>query len=198
MDLITHLLVCDNIQVYLGEFYLPTDCPVFLDMDRYGLRRADESIFAGIFEGFDMPSYSNYPYPYEFDNDEEQFKIATMIREKVETIKSKSPRDNFMYYEMDSNGLEIVVCRDGEELSQVFASREADIYLSAIERHQFTGEVAERLGMASGDVCSILDDFEQKGLILYSSDRKSFLSLATKYKIWGDVPILPGEDVCDH
>lgn len=180
MDLITHLLVCENIQIFPGEFYLPTDCPVFLNIDRYGLERDDKSIFADIFEDFAMPSYSNYPYPYEFDNDEEQLKIATMIREKVEDIKSKSFRENFMYYEKAGNGMKIVVCRDGHRIAYELGTREADIFLSAIERHQFTSEVAERLGIASADVCYTLDDFEQKGLILYSSDRKSFLSLAAK------------------
>jgi hypothetical protein len=43
----------------------------------YGLKRGEESIFADILEDFAMPSCSNYPYPYAFDNHEEQFKIAS-------------------------------------------------------------------------------------------------------------------------
>jgi len=60
----------------------------------YGLKRGEESIFADIFEDFAMPSYSNYPYPYAFDNYEEHFKIATILREMVEAIKSKSSWEN--------------------------------------------------------------------------------------------------------
>jgi len=61
MDSITHLLVCENIQIYPGEFYLPTDCPVFLNIDNYGLEKNHEAVFSDIFEDWPMPSYSNYP-----------------------------------------------------------------------------------------------------------------------------------------
>lgn len=182
MDFITHLLVCDNIEIYPGEFYLPTDCPVFQNIDRYGLKRDTKSIFSDIFEGFPMPSYSNYPYPYEFDNDEEQFRIAHTIREKVEEIKSKDPLENFMYYKSSSDGLEIERCSEGRRTSHTLASAEKEIYLAAIERSQRRSKVSEKLGISAADVCSILDDFERGGLILYSSDRKSFLSLATEHK----------------
>ena len=55
---------------------------------------------------------------------------------------------------------------------------EKQIYLSAIEKARLIEEVCERFGLSVDDVSAVLDDFEQKGLILYSSDRKSFLSLA--------------------
>jgi radical SAM superfamily enzyme YgiQ (UPF0313 family) len=182
MDQIAHLLVYENIQIYPGEFYLPTDCPVFLDIGQYRLQRSDESVFSDIFKDFPMPSYSNYPYPYQFDNDEEQFNIATRIREKVEEIKSKSPSENFMHYMNASNGLQIVVSQNGRRSSHRLLSREADIYLSAIEKSQRMSKVSEKLGISSADIRSIVDDFEQKGLILYSSDRKAFLSLATRHR----------------
>jgi len=182
MGLIANLLVYENILIYPGEFYLPTDCPVFLDIGHYRLERNNESLFSDIFEDFPMPSYSNYPYAYQFDNDEEQFNIATRIREKVEDIKSKNPRENFMHYMRASNGLEIAVCQNGHSTSHRLPSREADVYLSAIEKSQRMSKVSEKLGISSAKIRSILDDFEQKGLILYSSDRKSFLSLATRHR----------------
>lgn len=181
MDRIAHLLVYENILIYPGEFYLPADCPVFLDIGHYRLQRSDESVFSDIFEDFPMPSYSNYPYPYQFDNDEEQFNIATRIREKVEDIKRRSPSENFMHYMRASNGLQIVVSQNGHRTSHRLSSREADIYLSAIEKSQQISKVSEKLGISSANIRSILDDFESKGLILYSSDRKSFLSLATRH-----------------
>jgi DNA-binding MarR family transcriptional regulator len=60
--------------------------------------------------------------------------------------------------------------------------REKEIYLSAIEKSQRISEVTESLSICSSDVRTILDDFEQQDLILYSFDKESFLSLATKYK----------------
>ena len=75
MDLITHLLVCENISIHPAEFYLPTDCPIFHNIGYYGLEKHSDSIFSDIFEDFPMPSYSNYPYPYQFDNDEEQLSL---------------------------------------------------------------------------------------------------------------------------
>ncbi len=180
MELITHILVSKNIQIYPGEFYLPTDCPVFLNIDNYGLKKHSDNIFSLIFEDFNMPSYSNYPYPYQFDNDDEQFRVSGLIRKKVEEIKSKNPRNNFVVYKISSNGLRIEVCRDGQIFSHLLHSREKDIYLSAIEKSQQTREVSEKTGLSLDELSSILNDFEQKGLILYSSDRKSFLSLATE------------------
>lgn len=182
MDLITHILVSENIQIFPGEFYLPTDCPVYLNSDSYGLKKNNESIFSLIFEDFPMPSYSNYPYPYQFDNDDEQYRISEIIRKKVEEIKSKSPEDTYMAYKDSSNGLQIEISRDGQKTFHIFNSREKDIYLSAVEKSQQISKVCERLGISLDDVSSILDDFERKGLILYSSDKNSFLSLATKSK----------------
>ncbi len=180
MDLITHLLVRDNISMFPGEFYLPTDCPVFLDMGRYGLEKHTQSMFSDIFEDFPMPSYSNYVYSYQFDNDEEQFKMSMKIREKAAEIESKGPRLNHMYYENATDGLRIAVCRDGQRTNYELKGSEEDIYLAAIEESQRISTASENLGISSADVRSVLDDFEQKGLILYSSDKKSFLSLAMK------------------
>jgi len=181
MDLITHILNKDNIQIYPGEFYLPADCTVFLNISKYGLQKSSESIFSLIFENLAMPSYSNYPYPYQFDNDDEQFRISGIIRKKVEDIKSKSTHDNFMSYKNSMNDLEIVKCLDGNRTTYSLSSREKDIYISAIEKSQQINKVSEKLGISLTDVFSILEDFGQKGLILFSPDKKAFLSLATKY-----------------
>jgi hypothetical protein len=129
-----------------------------------------------------MHSYSNYPYPYQFDNDEEQFRMSSLIRRKVEEIKNKSPKDNSMIYEQSSNGFQIAACRDGQCTTHTLNSREKEIYLSAIQKIQQISTVSEKLGIPLADVYSILDDFEGKGLILYSPDKISFLSLATKNK----------------
>jgi hypothetical protein len=180
MDLITHLLVYENILIYPGEFYLPADCPVFLNIDNYGLERNDESIFSDIFYDFPMPSYSNYPYPYEFHNEEKQLEISTKTREKVEEIKSKNRLEYFMCYEGGPKHLKISVCRDGHRTSHTLKSPEQDIYLSAIEKSQRIDKVAKKIGVSPADVRSALHDFEKNGLILFSADKKSFLSLATK------------------
>ena len=182
MDLITHILVSENILVYPGEFYLPTDCPVFLNTGAYGIRKYDECIFSLIFEEFAMPSYSNYPYPYQFDNDDEQFRISGMIRKKVEEIKSKSPADNYMLYHDSPDGLHIEISRGGNKTSLTLNSREREIYLYALEKSRQIEELPPELGIPSEEVSSVLNDFEQKGIILYSSDRKSFLSLAIETK----------------
>ena len=105
LDMITHLLVYDNIQIFPGEFYLPTDCPVFLNPEQFGLQKQNENIFSFIFDEFHLPSYSNYPYPYRFDNDEEQFGMSEAVRKKVEEIKGKKREDNFMVFEKTKNGL---------------------------------------------------------------------------------------------
>ena len=182
MDLITHILVSENILIYPGEFYLPTDCPVFLNTAAYGIKKYDECIFSLIFEGFTMPSYSNYPYPYQFDNDDEQFRISGMIRKKVEEIKSKSPADNYMLYEDPPDGLHIKISRGGNRTSLTLNSREREIYIYALEKSRQTEKLLSELGIPAEEVSSILNDFERKGIILFSSDRKSFLSLATKAK----------------
>jgi hypothetical protein len=180
MDLITHILVKENIQVYPGEFYLPADCPVFLNTGSYGIRKYDECIFSLVFEGFAMPSYSNYPYPYEFYNDDEQFRISGMIRKKVEEIKSKSPADNYMLYEDSPEGLHIEISRGGSKTSFTLNSREKEIYLYALEKSRQIEKLPSELGIPAEEASSVLNGFERKGIILYSSDRKSFLSLAIK------------------
>ena len=180
MDLITHLLVCENISIHPAEFYLPTDCPIFQNIDYYGLEKHSDSVFSDLFEDFPMPSYSNYPYPYQFDNDEEQFEMSMVFRKKVEEIERKSPGENFMFYRRASNGLQIAACRDGKYMTHTLTPGEEEVYLSAIEKVQPIGTLSKKLGVSSAGLCSMLDAFEQKGLILYSSDRKAFLSLATK------------------
>jgi hypothetical protein len=180
MDLITHLLVCENISIHPGEFYLPTDCPIFYNTGHYDLEKYSKSIFSDIFEEFPMPSYSNYPYPYQFDNDEEQFNMSMALRKKVEQIERKTPQENFIFYKRASNGMQIVACRDGKAMTHTLTSQEEDVYLSAIEKVQRISRLEVKLGVSSADLCSILDQFERKGLILFSSDRKSFLSLAVK------------------
>jgi hypothetical protein len=127
MDLITHILVSKNIQIFPGEFYLPTDCPVYLNNDSYGIKKNSESIFSLIFEDFNMPSYSNYPYPYQFDNDDEQYRISGMLRKKVEDIKNKNPQDNYMFYKDSSNGMEIEISRDGQRTTSTLSREEKEI-----------------------------------------------------------------------
>jgi len=180
MDAIAHILVCKNIQVFPGEFYLPTDCPIFVNSDEYGVQKNTQSLFADIFEGFAMPSYSNYPYAYAFDNDEEQFNIANEIRRKVEEIKGKSPSENFMFCEEDPEGLRIMSCRDGQKKDYTLQGLEKEVYLLASEKLQLVDKLSGKLKVSPDTVRVILDDFEQKGLILYSSDKKAFLSLAMK------------------
>ena len=180
MDSIAHLLVHENIQIFPGEFYLPTDCAVFLNPEDYGIKKHQENIFSSIFEGFPMPSYSNYPYPYLFDNDEEQFHLSGMVRNKVEEIKGKKSEDTFMTYEDSPYGLLITVGRNGNRTSYTVSDLKQDVYLSAAEELQQISVAAEKLHAPVEEIIFILNDFEQKGLILFSSDRKSFLSLATK------------------
>ena len=182
MDLITHILLYENILIYPGEFYLPTDCPVFLEIDRYDIERSEESIFADVFEDFPMPSYSNYPYPYEFDNQEEQVEMAAKIRDKVEEIKSKSPDENFMCYNMNQEELQISFCRDGILSNHVLTGTEKAVYVSALETSQKISDVSKMLKNPQSRVEAVVEDFSRKGLILRSSDRGSFLSLATPCK----------------
>jgi hypothetical protein len=179
MDLVTHILVVGNFAMFPGEFYLPTDCPVFLDPAGYSIKKHDESVFASVFRDFPMPSYSNYPYPYEFDNDEEQYGMSMLLRNKVEEIRSKRPEENFMTYRVSQEGLEIAVCRDGQTVTHMLHDSEKDIYLSAIEQVQDIEKVSDRLGLPSEKVTAVIEDFALKGIILYSRDQKAFLSLAT-------------------
>jgi Radical SAM superfamily len=178
MDLITHILVKDTIQIFPGEFYLPADSPVFLNTEQFGLMKSSESIFSSIFKDFSMPSYSNYPYPYQFKNDEEQYKFSVALRAKVDEIKSKNAKDTYMVYKITPDGLEIDISRDSRQSTYVLDKFEQKIYLSAIEKIQNVDTVSSDLGISIEDVFSVLKNFEQKGIILFSSDKKSFLSLA--------------------
>ncbi|MDQ7787645.1 MAG: radical SAM protein [Thermodesulfovibrionales bacterium] len=180
MDLIAHILVYDNILIYPGEFYLPTDCPVFMNPEQYSIRKHAESIFSVIFKDFPMPSYSNYPYPYQFDNDDEQYRLSTIIREKVDAIKSKNRLNTYMTYKDISDGLEISICLNGNRTSHILTGKEKSIYLSALEKIREAGSIAQEFDMPVEDVSAMLQTLEQKGLVLLSPDRKSFLSLATK------------------
>lgn len=183
MDLVTHILVYKNIQIYPGEFYLPTDCPIFLNTEKYKIRKHTQSVFSSLFRNFPMHSYSNYPYQYQFDNDEEQFMMSEIIRNKVQEIKRKNQSENFMVYEITSDGsLQITLARDGIRNIWIFHSKKKDIYLSAIEEIQQIDYVSKLLNLPSQEVVRILEDLHMNGLILFSRDRKSFLSLATKYK----------------
>ncbi len=178
MDLITHILVKDTIQIFPGEFYLPADSPVFLNSEKFGLIKGSESIFSSIFEDFSMPSYSNYPYPYQFTNDEEQYKFSMALRAKVDEIKSKTSEDMYMVYKIVADGLEILISRNGHRSTHVLDIQEKKIYLSAVEKSRQIDTVSSDLGISMEDVSSVLKDFEKKGIILFSSDKKSFLSLA--------------------
>jgi radical SAM superfamily enzyme YgiQ (UPF0313 family) len=178
MDLVIHILVGGNFSMFPGEFYLPTDCPIFLDPAGYHIKKHDESVFSSAFRDFPMPSYSNYPYPYEFDNDEEQYGMSMLLREKVEEIRSKRPEENYMTYRVSQDGLEIAVCRNGQTSTHMLHDSEKDIYLSAVEQIQNIDKVSGRLGLPLEKVTAILDDFALKGLILYSPAQKAFLSLA--------------------
>jgi radical SAM superfamily enzyme YgiQ (UPF0313 family) len=179
MDLITHILVRDTIQIFPGEFYLPADSPIFLDIDKFGLTRGGESIFSSIFEDLSMPSYSNYPYPFEFQNDEEQYKFSMALRAKVEEIKDKSAQDTYMVWRIAPDGLKIEVSGNGIRSTHSLNELEGRIYLSAVEKINNIDAVSAELGISTENVLAVLKDFEQTGIILFSPDRKSFLSLAT-------------------
>jgi len=183
LDMISHLLLSDNIQIFPGEFYLPTDCAIFLNPEQYGLQKQSENIFSFIFEEFPLPSYSNYPYPFLFGNDEEQFRMSKVIRRKVEEIKGKKKDDTFMVYEKMKDGLLITSASDGVRTPQFMSSPEADVYLSAVETIQQVSDISQKLGIPLDKIDAILGGFEEKGLTLLSPDKKSFLSLATKLPI---------------
>jgi hypothetical protein len=106
--------------------------------------------------------------------------MSMALRKKVEQIERKTAQENFIFYKRASNGMQIVACRDGKAMTHTLTSQEEDVYLSAIEKVQRISRLEVKLGVSSADLCSILDQFERKGLILFSSDRKSFLSLAVK------------------
>jgi radical SAM superfamily enzyme YgiQ (UPF0313 family) len=183
MDLVTHILVFKNIQIYPGEFYLPTDCPVFLNIKNYEIKKHTHSVLSSLFRDFPMHSYSNYPYQYQFDNDEEQFRMSEIIRNKVQEIKSRHPSENFMVYEITSDGnLKIALARDGKREIYRFNSKTKDLYLSATEEIQYIDDVSKSLNLPPQEVLEILEDLHKKGLVLSSPDKKSFLSLATKIR----------------
>ena len=180
MDLITHILVNDTIQIFPGEFYLPADSPVFLNSETFGLTKSPESIFSSVFEDFSMPSYSNYPYPYQFQNDEEQYRFSMALRAKVEEIKSKTVEETFMVCRTVPDGLEIAIGRAGDRSVYRLNEPEKSIYLSAVQRIRNIDTIASDVMMPEKDLVAVLEDFERKGIILFSVDRKSFLSLATE------------------
>jgi radical SAM superfamily enzyme YgiQ (UPF0313 family) len=180
MDLISHILIYKNILIYPGEFYLPTDCPVFMNPEQYSIRKHAASIFSMVFKDFPMPSYSNYPYPYEFDNDEEQYSLSTIIREKVDEIKSQTRLNTYMTYRATHENLHIDIGRNGQHITHTLTGKGKDIYLSAVEKIQDVEVVADTIGISVEDVSALLSDLEQKGMVLLSPDKKYFLSLATK------------------
>jgi Radical SAM superfamily len=180
MDLISHILLKDTLSIFPGEFYLPVDSPIFLDVAKFGLMKSSESIFSSIFRDFNMPSYSNYPYPYRFRNDEEQYKFSVALRAKVDEIKNKNAEDTYMVWKIAPNGLDIEISRDGRRSTYKLKEFEQKIYLSAVEKIRYVDTVSAELRISSQDVSTVLKDFEQKGIILFSPDHKSFLSLATE------------------
>jgi len=180
MYTIQHLLVYENIQIFPGEFYLPADCPVFENPEKFEITKSKENIFALLLEDFPMSSYSNYPFPYSFNNDEEQYRMSMIIRETCESIKKKSPENNYMRYDNTGDKLLIKLCRDGIKSSLIFSGLEKHIYMNAIEKIQDIESLSLETGLTINEINSILADFENKGIVLLSSDKKSFLSLATK------------------
>lgn len=181
MDMISHILVQENIQIYPGEFYLPTDCPVFLDSHQYGITKYPESIFSLIFEDLGIPSFSNYPYPYAFDNDEEQFKLSHLLRNKVDEIKSEKPENNYMRLtELTDTQATICIVRKGQCITYDLHSREKEIYMLAMEHIQSTDNASHVLNLPVNDIETVLKNLEAKGLILMDFDKKAYLSLALR------------------
>lgn len=106
--------------------------------------------------------------------------MSEIIRNKVQEIKRKNQSENFMVYEITSDGsLQITLGRNGIRNIWIFHSKIKDIYLSAIEEIQQIDYVSKLLNLPSQEVVKILEDLHMNGLILFSRDRKSFLSLAT-------------------
>ncbi len=180
MYTIQHLLLYDNIQIFPGEFYLPADCPVFDNPEKFEITKSKKNIFALLFEEFPMSSYSNYPFPYSFNNDEEQYKMSMIIRETCETIKKKDRENNYMRYDENGDKLFITLCRDGIKSNFTFSGIEKHIYITATENIQDIDALSSTIGVSINEIKSIINNFEHKGIVLLSSDRKSFLSLATK------------------
>lgn len=179
MEIIKHILICDCIQIFPGEFYLPTDCPIFLDIKRFGIEKHTCSIFADIFNNFPMPSYSNYPYPYQFNNEEEQLFISEKIRQEVDSIKKSDKNQNYMFYEVDKAGnLKILVNRDGNKREYIYDSLKKDVYLIALEEIQSIDKVSDLLKVNRDKIMSVIQEFESNGLVLYSNEEDSYLSLA--------------------
>jgi hypothetical protein len=180
MDLIAHILVKDYFSIFPGEFYLPVDSPVFLNTEQFGLTAGHESIFSSVFENFSMPSYSNYPYPYRFENDEEQYRFSMTLRAKVEEIKSRDPANTYMVYKTSPNGLEIHISHDGNKSVHTLNGVEKNIYLSAVEKIQNIDVISSKLGISSQEITLTVKNFEKKGLVLISPASDAFLSLATE------------------
>jgi hypothetical protein len=133
-----------------------------------------------MFDAFPMPSFSNYPYAYAFDNDEEQYRIATTIRSKAEEISRMNRQDNFMEYWVSDAVVRIVHSSAGHTTEHTLKGMESQIYLAAANEPQDLQRVSETLDIPASMVRMVLDDLEQRGLILYSEDREAFLSLAMR------------------
>lgn len=184
MDLISHILVSENIQIFPGEFYLPPDCAAFTEAESFGLKRSETNIFSMAFEDFPMPCFSNYPYPYQFDNDQEQYHMAGALRAKVEEIKSGNSENHFMSFsDSEDGGLLIDIGRNGYQKRYALGPAEKAIYLAATESIRETDGLPEALGVSAEDVAAVLNALEQLGLVLVSPDKKSFLSLAMKARV---------------
>jgi len=83
-----------------------------------------------------------------------------------------------MVYKIVADGLEILISRNSHRSTHVLDIQEKKIYLSAVIKIGQIDMVSSDLGIPIEDVSSVLKDFEKKGIILFSSDKKSFLSLA--------------------
>ncbi len=180
MDLISHILVKDLFSIFPGEFYLPPDCPIFLNADRWGLMKGPESVFSAVFRDLNMPSYSNYPYPYRFRNDEEQYRFSMALRAKVEEIKSRTSNETFMVWRNVPNGMEVEISKNGSRGAFLLSDREATIYAAACERIRHVDDVSSELRIPADEISAVLETFEQRGITLLSPDRKEFLSLALR------------------
>lgn len=178
MDLIAHILIRDTISIFPGEFYLPPDCPIFLDAEAHGIVKSDRSIFSSIFADFRMPSYSNYPYPYRFRNDEEQYAFAMALRAKVDEIKNRNPEDTLMRYTILQNGTEIHIARGSHRSTLTLSGNDEKIYLAAMKNIGHVDAVASELGIPAESVATAIARFEEEGLVLVSPDRTRYLSLA--------------------
>jgi hypothetical protein len=127
-----------------------------------------------------MPSYSNYPYPYAFENSEEQMDMAAALREKVASIKAKKPEDNYMVYKNGEEGLRIDFCMDGKKRNYRFNGTDQALYIAAVEELKAVKTEAARLEMSLSEATGRLQNMEAEGLVLFSLNRENYLSLATK------------------